>query len=141
MRIRRRLVGRKHQGESMLKCYQRPGTNRERASLLPLVVVVALIVGARAWHALGKQPAPANHNIYFVTPICGSQATTLPPLAHEPEVNSEVSSIDLLSHLDGAPFMGSGEVRYRQFGFLVEAVHLPVSTNVIGTSPTTCSPP
>jgi hypothetical protein len=36
----------------------------------------------------------------------------LTSLAREPQVNSNVSTIDLLSHLDGAPFMGSFEARY-----------------------------
>ena len=57
-------------------------------------------------------------------------ATTMTPLAREPEVNSNVSTIDLLSHLDGAPFMGSFEVRYGALGFLADAIHLPVSTKI-----------
>ena len=70
---------------------------------------------------------------FFVTPYLwmpSVHATTLTPLEHEPEVNSNVSFIDLLSHLDGAPFMGSAEVRYGQLGFLVDAIHLPVSTTI-----------
>ena len=70
---------------------------------------------------------------FFVTPylwLSSVHATTLTPLAREPEVNSNVSFIDLLSHLDGAPFMGSAEVRYAQLGFLVDAIHLPVSTTI-----------
>jgi hypothetical protein len=70
---------------------------------------------------------------FFVTPylwLASVHATTLTPLEHEPEVNSDVSFIHLLSHLDGAPFMGSFEVRYGSLGFLVDAIHLPVSTNI-----------
>ena len=70
---------------------------------------------------------------FFVTPylwLASVHATTLTPLAREPEVNSNVSTIDLLSHLDGAPFMGSAEARYGQLGFLVDAIHLPVSTTI-----------
>jgi hypothetical protein len=52
------------------------------------------------------------------------------PLEREPEVKSNVSTIDLLSHLDGAPFMGSFEVRYGNLGFLTDAIHLPVSTRI-----------
>ena len=52
------------------------------------------------------------------------------PLARVPEVNSNVSTIDLLSHLEGAPFMGSFEVRYGPLGFLADAIHLPVSTKI-----------
>ena len=37
---------------------------------------------------------------------------------------------DLLSHLDGAPFMGSFEARYGSLGFLSDAIHLQVSTKI-----------
>src|SRR5215468_343275 len=57
-------------------------------------------------------------------------ATTKTPLTRAPEVNSNVSFIDLLSHLDGAPFMGSGEIRYGPLGLLADGLHLPVSTNI-----------
>jgi len=70
---------------------------------------------------------------FFVTPylwLASVHATTLTPLAREPEVNSNVSTIDLLSHLDGAPFMGSFEARYGALGFLADAIHLPVSTKI-----------
>jgi hypothetical protein len=70
---------------------------------------------------------------FFVTPylwLASVHATTMTPLAREPEVNSNVSTIDLLSHLDGAPFMGSFEVRYGSLGFLADAIHLPVSTKI-----------
>jgi hypothetical protein len=73
---------------------------------------------------------------FFVTPylwLASVHATTLTPLAREPQVNSSVSTIDLLSHLDGAPFMGSFEARYGALGFLADAIHLPVSTKI-----TTC---
>src|SRR5499427_1214035 len=70
---------------------------------------------------------------FFVTPylwLASVHATTLTPLEREPQVNSNVSTIDLLSHLDGAPFMGSFEVRYGALGFLADAIHLPVSTKI-----------
>lgn len=57
-------------------------------------------------------------------------ATTLTPLEREPQVNSNVSFIDLLSHFDGAPFMGSFEARYASHDFLVDAIYLPVSTKI-----------
>ena len=62
--------------------------------------------------------------------LASVHATTTTPLARVPEVNSNVSSIDLLSHLEGAPFMGSFEVRYGNLGFLADAIHLPVSTKI-----------
>ena len=77
-------------------------------------------------------PAPGGYQ-FFVTPylwLASIHATTTTPLALRPEVNSNVSTIDLLSHLDGAPFMGSFEARYGNLGFLADAIHLPVSTRV-----------
>ena len=76
--------------------------------------------------------APGGYQ-FFVTPylwLASVHATTLTPLAREPQINSDVSTIDLLSHLEGAPFMGSAEVRYGSLGFLVDAIHLPVSTKI-----------
>jgi hypothetical protein len=68
----------------------------------PSAVVVALagllsVVAAVAQ----KVSAPGGYQ-FFVTPylwLASVHATTLTPLAHEPEVNSNVSCIDMLSHL------------------------------------------
>src|SRR5262249_4627350 len=70
---------------------------------------------------------------FFVTPylwLASVHATTLTPLDRVPQVNSNVSTIDLLSRLEGAPFMGSFEIRYRDWGFLADAIHLPVSNSI-----------
>jgi len=40
------------------------------------------------------------------------------PLPQQPEVDSDVSVIQLLSHLNGIPFMGSAEIRDGPFGLL-----------------------
>src|SRR3954447_25408118 len=76
--------------------------------------------------------APGGYE-FFVTPylwLASVHATTKTPLAREPEVNSNVSTIDLLSHLGGVPVMGSVEVRYGRLGFLGDVIHLPVSTDI-----------
>ena len=96
-----------------------------------LASVASLALGLHAASAQGSS-APGEYQ-FFVTPylwLASVHATTLTPLAHEPEVNSNVSTIDLLSHLDGAPFMGSVEARYGSLGFLADAIHLPVSTKI-----------
>jgi hypothetical protein len=93
--------------------------------------IAGIAFGLRA--ASAQDVTTASGYQFFVTPylwLASVHATTLTPLTHEPEVNSNVNFIDLLSHLDGAPFMGSGEVRYGQLGFLVDAIHLPVSTTI-----------
>jgi hypothetical protein len=85
-------------------------------------------------NAAAAQDATATGGYqFFVTPylwLASVHATTLTPLARVPQVNSNVSTIDLLSHLDGAPFMGSFEARYGNLGFLADAIHLPVSTKI-----------
>jgi hypothetical protein len=101
----------------------------------PFLALWASIVAiAAALNAAAAQEVSASGEYqFFVTPylwLASVHATTLTPLEHEPQVNSNVSFIDLLSHLDGAPFMGSAEVRYGQLGFLVDAIHLPVSTTI-----------
>jgi hypothetical protein len=76
--------------------------------------------------------APSGYE-FFVTPylwMASVHVTTTTPLEQRPEVDSNVSFCDLLSHLDGAPFMGSGEISYGQIGFLMDAIHLPVSTKI-----------
>src|SRR5262249_3670787 len=73
-----------------------------------IAAVAAGIAGiASGLHAASAQDAAAPGGYqFFVTPylwLASVHATTLTPLAREPEVNSNVSTIDLLSHLDGAP--------------------------------------
>jgi hypothetical protein len=100
--------------------------------------IVALLTGIAGFafglHAASAQDAstPGGYQ-FFVTPylwLASVHATTKTPLAREPEVNSNVSTVDLLSHLDGVPAMGSLEVRYGRLGFLGDVIHLPVSTDI-----------
>jgi hypothetical protein len=102
--------------------------------ILMFAVFASVAVTASGLHAASAQDTstPGGYQ-FFVTPylwLASVHATTLTPLAREPQVNSNVSTIDLLSHLDGAPFMGSFEVRYGALGFVADAIHLPVSTKI-----------
>jgi hypothetical protein len=100
-----------------------------------ILSVFASIVGiACVLHSASAQDvsAPGGYQ-FFVTPylwLASVHATTMTPLARVPEVNSNVSTIDLLSHLDGVPAMGSVEARYGPWGFLGDVIHLPVSTRI-----------
>jgi len=98
-----------------------------------LTAVFAGIAGI----ASGLHPASAQDvttssgRQFFVTPylcLASVHAATLTPLAREPQVNSNVSTIDLLSHLDEAPFMGSFEARYGSLGVLTRR-HPPAGQN------------
>src|ERR1700750_2773517 len=100
-----------------------------KAILAVFACVAAIASGLREATAQDAT-APGGYQ-FFVTPylwLASVHATTTTPLARVPEVNSNVSSIDLLSHLEGAPFMGSFEARYSNLGFVADAIHLPVST-------------
>jgi hypothetical protein len=102
-----------------------------KAILAVFASVAAIASGLREATAQDAT-APGGYQ-FFVTPylwLASVHATTLTPLARVPQVDSNVSTIDLLSHLDGAPFMGSVEVRYGSLGFLADAIHLPVSTRI-----------
>ena len=102
------------------------------SALASLAVALAAIVA-------GLHPACAEDTLspggmqIFLTPylwLAGINATTKTPLAREPEVNSDVSAIDFLSHLSGVPFMGSAEIRDGPFGLLGDVLHVPVSTTI-----------
>jgi hypothetical protein len=100
-----------------------------------IFAVLASIAGiASGLHAASAQDAAAPSGYqFFGTPylwLSRVQATTKTPLPRVPEVSSNVSTIDLLSHLDGVPVMGSGEIRYGPWGFLGDVIHLPVSTDI-----------
>src|SRR5947209_13317772 len=100
-----------------------------------ILAAFASIAGvACGLHAASAQDATTPSGYQFlVTPylwLASAHTTISTPLAREPQIDSNVSTTDLLSHLEGAPFMGSAEVRYGTLGFLVDAIHLPVSTKI-----------
>ena len=69
----------------------------------------------------------------FVTPylwLSGINTTIETPLARASTVTSDVSAIDLLSHLSGVPVMGSAEIRDGPLGLFFDILHVPVSTNI-----------
>jgi len=76
-----------------------------------VLAIVASIAGiASGLHAASAQDATPGGYQFFVTPylwLSSVHSTTKTPLARVPDVNSNVSTIDLLSHLDGVPVMGS----------------------------------
>jgi hypothetical protein len=105
----------------------------------PTRKLILAIFGGAAVIALGLNaasaqdtPTPGEYQ-FFVTPylwLASVHTTTLTPIDRVPQVDSNVSTIDLLSKLKGAPFMGSFEARYGNWGFLADVIHLPVGTNI-----------
>src|SRR5690348_17082076 len=106
----------------------------QQTRVLIFLAFASIAVTASGPKAASAQDASTTGGYQLlVTPylwLASVHATTLTPLAREPQINSSVSTIDLLSHLEGAPFMGSFEARYGNLGFLADAIHLPVSTKV-----------
>jgi hypothetical protein len=101
-------------------------------TLARLVVVVAAI-GAGPHPACAQDMAGPGGMQIFVTPylwLAGINSAIKTPLPRAPEVNSDVSAIDLLSHLSAVPFMGSAEIRDGPLGLLGDVLHVPVSTNI-----------
>ena len=103
-----------------------------RSAPASLVVAVVMIVGSiQPAHA---QDLSALAGMQFsVTPyfwLSGINAAIKTPLRRAPEVNAEVSAIDVLGHLDGIPFMGAFEIRQGPLGFLGDVLHVPVGTNI-----------
>src|SRR6266550_2580703 len=117
----------------MMRLYFGEAMMRQTCKLV--LAIFASIAGiASGLHMACAQDAAAPSGYqFFVTPylwLSSVHATTKTPLPRVPEVNSNVSTIDLLSHLDGVPVMGSAEVRYGPWGFLGDVIHLPVSTDI-----------
>src|ERR1700746_1328863 len=106
----------------------------QQTRTLIFAIFASIVVTASRPHAASAQDASTPGGYQFlVTPylwLASVHATTLTPLAREPQINSNVSTNHLLSHLRGGPFMGSFEVRYGNLGFLADATHLPVSTKI-----------
>src|ERR1700680_4937342 len=87
--------------------------NRLFSALASFVVMLTAIeVGPHPADAQDATP-PGGMQI-FITPylwLSGINSAIKTPLPRVPEVNSDVSAIDLLSHLSAVPFMGSAEIR------------------------------
>ena len=102
------------------------------SALAGLAVALATI-GAGPSSACAQEATGPYGMQFFVTPylwLAGIDAATKTPLQRLPEVNSSVGPFQLLGHLDGAPFMGSFEVRQGPLGFLGDVLHVPVSTSI-----------
>jgi hypothetical protein len=103
-----------------------------RTALASLAVALALI-GAGARPAGAQDATPASGVQILFTPylwLAGINSTIQTPLPRAPTVTSDVSAIDLLSHLSAVPFMGSIEIRDGPLGLLGGAFHVPVSTDI-----------
>jgi hypothetical protein len=102
-------------------------------SALASLVVALATIGAGPSSVCAQEATGPYGMQFFVTPylwLAGIDATTKTPLQRVPEVNSSVGPFQLLGDLDGAPFMGSFEVRQGPLGFLGDVLHVPVSTNI-----------
>ncbi len=111
----------------------RSACGQTRNLVLSALGVALAAIGAGLQPARAQDSATPGGMQIFVTPylwLSGIDATIKTPLPRAPEVNSNVSAIDLLSHLNAVPFMGSIEIRDGPLGLLGDALHVPVGTGL-----------
>jgi hypothetical protein len=104
-----------------------------KLSALGALAVALAAIGAGLHPACAQDAAIPGGVQILVTPylwLSGINTTIKTPLPQEPQVSSDVSAIDLLSHLSGAPFMGSAEIRDGPFGLVGDALHVVVSSPI-----------
>jgi hypothetical protein len=114
------------------KSMMRYTPQKSRAALTALAVSLS-VIGAATPPAVAQDSGGLGHPQFFVTPylwLAGVYATTQTPLERVPTVNSSVGPFEMLGHLEGAPFMGSAEIRDGPIGLLGDVLHVPVSTKV-----------
>ncbi len=102
------------------------------AALASLAVSLAMAGGGSHRACAQDATLPGGTQI-FVTPylwLPGINANIKTPLPRASSVDASVSAVDLLSHLDGVPFLLAGEIRNGPFGLLGDVMHLPVSANI-----------
>jgi hypothetical protein len=103
-----------------------------RTALASLAITLG-VIGAGTSPARAQDATSPCGTQFFVTPylwLPGINATIKTGLARQPEVNADVSAIDLLSHLDGVPLLVAAEIRQGPMGLLGDVLHMPVSANI-----------
>jgi hypothetical protein len=103
-----------------------------RAALAGFAITLA-VIGTATPPARAQDATGPDGTQFFVTPylwLSGINATIKTPLPRRSEVNADVSSIDLLSHLDGVPLMAAAEIRQGPIGLLGDILHVPVTANI-----------
>ncbi len=101
--------------------------------MLAVTLAAARIYSARAQEATAVNGAVNGGLEVLVTPylwLAGVTAAIKTPLPRAPEINASVSAVDLLSHLDGVPFLSAFEIRDGPFSLLGDVIHLPVGANI-----------
>ena len=107
--------------------------HQQSCNFILSVLTALAALGAGPSSARAQEATGPYGMQFFVTPylwLAGINATTKTPLPRVPEVNSSVGPFQLLGDLNGAPFMGSFEVRQGPLGFLGDVLHVPVGTNI-----------
>lgn len=102
-----------------------------RLIIVVFASIAGIISGLQA--ASAQDTSGLGHPEFFITPylwLAGVYATTQTGLDRIPTVNSNVGPFQVLGHLDGAPFMGSVEIRDGPIGILGDFLHVPVNTNI-----------
>jgi hypothetical protein len=104
-----------------------------RAAIVAVVAAAPVPALARSEASPPSSSALGSGLQVFVTPyfwLAGVDAAIKTPIPQAPTVNVDVGAIQMLSNLDGVPFMGAFEVRQGRVGMLGDALHVPVGANV-----------
>lgn len=108
------------------------GPRLVRSAPSRLALAIAVVIAAA--HAGRAQNASAQSGPQIlITPylwLAGINSAIKTPLPRAPEVNSDVSALQLLGHLNGVPFMGSAEIRDGPFSLFGDVLHVPVGTSI-----------
>ena len=122
-------------GHFAMRCFRIPASARMTfaRSILAYLVITFTLIGAGTRPA-GAQDATLLGGLqFYATPYLwlGSvHETILTPIPRAPSVGVDISAFDVLDHLNAIPFMGSLEIRDGPFGFLVDALHIPLGTGI-----------
>jgi hypothetical protein len=102
------------------------------STFVGLAVTLAAIEAAPRPALAQATPSQSGPQI-LITPylwLAGINSAIKTPLPRASEVNSDVSAVQLLGHLNGVPFMGSAEVRDGPFSLFGDVLHVPVGTSI-----------
>jgi hypothetical protein len=95
---------------------------------LVLATAVAGNQPARAQSATGPDGVEFTFTPYLW--MLGTSVTTKTPFPRIPKVTSKLGFGQTLSHLNGLPIMGSGEIRAGSFGLLLDFMRAPLATDI-----------
>ena len=105
-------------------------------SLLATLLLVGLGYASNPTLAQGTAPSPGTTHTedgwqFYVTPylwVAGVNLSVNPARSHLPTADVNVDFSQLISHLDGVPFMGAAEAWNGRFGMMFDLISMPLGS-------------